>query len=172
MRIVSFVLLSSALGCASARHNPELTSGIEKTLDSSQNLVIVLHNEIGRSYELVSATYLLDGKRVFHKASTAGWTELPEELRIYRGYSTPGRHSLIVQLEYRPNDYGIFTYARGYHIKVTSGQEFVTHERKPTAVHAVVTESAGLTASVEERPQVWYYVTTPEEEVATMVGPG
>jgi hypothetical protein len=85
-------------------------------------------------------------------------------VRVFRSRVDPGSHELIVMLEYQPNDLGVFTYARGYKVKVTSGTDFVAQADARTAVHAVITERAGWRAQLDRRPEVEYFVTYPDGE--------
>lgn len=163
MRLISILLpiaCAAVLGCAADRRPLDLFRDVEETLDASQNLAIVLHDQVGDAYQLVSATYLLDGRRIYHRSSTRGWTDLPERSRVYRGYSMPGPHTLTLLLEYMPNDYGVFTYARGYRFKVTSQQDFTAPADRPSAVHVVIRDLGGPTARLADRPDVLYYVTS------------
>ena len=158
-----FGILLSLAGCAGPSNELDLERDTKGPLDPGQNFVVVLHDQLGNGYELASATYHLDGRRIFHRANERGWSDLPDEVRVYRGYIHAGSHTLTMLLEYQPNDLGIFTYARGYKLRIKSGTDFETHPDEPTAVHAVITEQGGLSAHVDQRPEIRYYVTRPAQ---------
>jgi hypothetical protein len=149
-------------GCASQALDLSPASG---PFDPDKNVQVVLHDRVGDGFELVSATYLLDGKQIFFRGNSKGWGELPEDVRIFKTYATPGWHQLVVLLEYQPNDLGIFTYARGYRLKIESGTNFRARSHEPTAIHAVVKAQGGLTSRVEAAV-AYHVVPEPREPIA------
>jgi hypothetical protein len=158
IRFLSLFALASAVGTGCAAKTPNEAELLRLPgLSAAHNLKIMLHNDVGDRYKLIKATYILDGQSIFEKTSTGGWTELPEYDRIYQGYVRPGPHALTVLLEYEPNDLGIFTYARGYKLKVRSNTEFDAKEKDQVAVHAVVRES-GLATKLEQGLQIAYKI--------------
>jgi len=155
MKLSVSVLLIA--GCAGAGNEIDFAQDVGP-FDPDKNVVLVLHDEIGNAYRLISASYLIDGETVFFRANDDGWSDLPPELRVVRTFATPGPHKLTVNLVYQPSKLGIFTYVKAFRLKVKSSTEFVAQEGKPTAVHAVVTAKGNLTAQLDERPEVAYHV--------------
>jgi hypothetical protein len=117
---------------------------------------IVHENKMGNSYKLVKVVYALDGAPILNKADEEGGLGDEAEFDVYNGSIVPGDHTLTVELEYRGNGYGIFSYLKGYRFKVTSSHTFTAGEGKITTLQIVGYEKGGPTAPLEERPAVRY----------------
>lgn len=118
--------------------------------------VIVHENRMSSSYRLVKAVYALDGARIFSKADEEGSLGERRDLEIYDGSIVPGEHTLTVNLEYRGNGYGIFSYLKGYRFRVRSNYSFTAPEGKAVTIRVVGYEKGGPTAPLEERPAIRY----------------
>ncbi len=118
--------------------------------------VIVHENRMSSSYRLVKAVYALDGARIFSKADEEGTLGERRDLDIYDGSIVPGEHTLTVNLEYRGNGYGIFSYLKGYRFRVRSNYSFTAPEGKAITIRVVGYEKGGPTAPLEERPAIRY----------------
>jgi hypothetical protein len=118
--------------------------------------VIVHENRMSSSYRLVKAVYALDGARIFSKADEEGALGDQRDIDIYDGSIVPGEHTLTVNLEYRGNGYGIFSYLKGYRFRVKSNYSFTAPEGKAVTIHVVAYEKGGPTAPLEERPAIRY----------------
>ncbi len=118
--------------------------------------VIVHENRMSSSYRLVKAVYALDGARVFSKADEEGSFGSQRDIGIYDGSIVPGEHTLTVNLEYRGNGYGIFSYLKGYRFRVRSNYSFTAPEGKAITIRVVGYEKGGPTAPLEERPAIRY----------------
>jgi hypothetical protein len=132
---------------------------------------IVHENKMGNSYKLVKVVYALDGAPILNKADEEGELGESEQFDVYNGSIVPGDHTLTVELEYRGNGYGIFSYLKGYRFKVTSSHTFTAGEGKVTTLNIVGYEKGGPTAPLEERPAVRYMerVDTPTATPAAAV---
>lgn len=122
--------------------------------------VIVHENRMSSSYRLVKASYSLDGARIFNRADEEGPLADQTEFDVYNGSIVPGDHNLTVNLEYRGNGYGIFSYLKGYRFRVRSSYTFSAPEGKAITVRVVGYEKGGPTAPLEERPAVRYLERT------------
>jgi hypothetical protein len=118
--------------------------------------VIVHENRMSSSYRLVKAVYALDGARIFSKADEEGSFGDQRDIDIYDGSIVPGEHTLTVNLEYRGNGYGIFSYLKGYRFRVRSNYSFTAPEGKAITIRVVGYEKGGPTAPLEERPAIRY----------------
>lgn len=118
--------------------------------------VIVHENRMSSSYRLVKAVYALDGARIFSKADEEGSLGERRDLDIYDGSIVPGEHTVTVNLEYRGNGYGIFSYLKGYRFRVRSNYSFTAPEGKAITIRVVGYEKGGPTAPLEERPAIRY----------------
>ena len=121
--------------------------------------VIVHENRMSSSYRLVKAVYALDGARIFSKADEEGSLGDQQQFEVYNGSIVPGEHNVTVNLEYRGNGYGIFSYLKGYRFRVRSSHSFSVPEGRTITIHAVGYEKGGPTAPLEERPAVQYSET-------------
>ncbi|MGE0787555.1 MAG: hypothetical protein AB7S26_17910 [Sandaracinaceae bacterium] len=122
--------------------------------------VIIHENRMSSSYSLVKAVYALDGARIFSKADEEGSLGEQRDLDIYDGSIVPGEHTLTVNLEYRGNGYGIFSYLKGYRFRVRSNYSFTAPEGKAITIRVVGYEKGGPTAPLEERPAIRYQERT------------
>ena len=61
-----------------------------------------------------------------------------------------------MNLEYRGNGYGIFSYLKGYRFKVRSSYSFTAPEGRMVALRVIAYEKGGPTAPLEERPAIRY----------------
>ena len=121
--------------------------------------VIVHENRMSSSYRLVKAVYSLDGARIFSKADEEGSLGDQQQFEVYNGSIVPGEHNVTVNLEYRGNGYGIFSYLKGYRFRVRSSHSFSVPEGRTITIHATGYEKGGPTAPLEERPAVQYSET-------------
>lgn len=126
---------------------------------------VLLHrNEMGPSFYLESATYALDGAPVYTKADADGDLERRPEFEIFSGAIAPGSHRVSVQLVYRGNGYGLFSYLAGYKFKVQSSYTFNAEPGKVNTIKVVGFEKGGLVGKLEDRPAVRYDVDVHREE--------
>ena len=63
---------------------------------------------------------------------------------------------MTVNLEYRGDGYGIFSYLKGYRFRVRSSYSFSAPESKAVSIRVVGFEKGGPTAPLEERPAIRY----------------
>jgi hypothetical protein len=117
---------------------------------------LVFRNEMGSSFQLVKATFLLDGGPVFNKSDEGGSLAEREVIDLFDGPVMPGDHTLSVVLQYRGNGYGIFSYLQGYSFKVRSSRTFTVAEGKALKLEVVGYEKGTVTTPLEERPAIRY----------------
>lgn len=118
--------------------------------------VIVFRNEMGGSFKLTKATFLLDGGPIFNKTDEEGSLSEREVIDLFDGPVMPGDHTLSVVLHYRGHGYGIFSYLKGYSFKVRSSRTFTVGEGNAIKLEVVGFEKGGVTTPLEERPAVRY----------------
>jgi hypothetical protein len=117
---------------------------------------IVHENRMSSQYRLVKAVYALDGAPIFNKADEEGSLGERETFDVYNGAMVPGEHTLTVNLEYRGNGYGIFSYLQGYRFKVRSNYTFNAPEGRSVSLRVIGYEKGGATAPIDERPAIRY----------------
>ncbi len=118
--------------------------------------VIVFRNEMGGSYRLNKAVFLLDGGPIFSKSDQGGSLAEREVIDLFDGPVMPGDHTLSVVLHFRGHGYGIFSYLKGYSFKVRSSRTFTVGEGKAIKLEIVGFEKGGVTTPLEDRPAVRY----------------
>jgi hypothetical protein len=134
-------------------------------ITSGSKAVLVHRNEMGSSFQLESVSYALDGAPIYSKVDVDGDLEKRAEFEIFNGRVAPGSHQIAVQLVYRGNGHGVFSYADGYKFKVQSSYTFNAEPGKVNTVKVVGFEKGGLTAELKDRPAVRYDVDVQREEV-------
>jgi hypothetical protein len=116
--------------------------------------IIAFHNEMGGSFWLTRATFLLDGGAILNKVDEDGSLAERDVIELFNGPVMPGEHTLSVVLQYRGNGFGIFSYLKGYSFKVRSSRTFSVSEGKAIDVNVVSFEQGGVTTPLEERPAI------------------
>lgn len=133
---------------------------------------VLLHrNEMGSSFVLESAAYVLDGAPVYTKTDRQGDLDKRDEFEIFNGHIVPGNHQVAVQYVYRGHGYGVFTYLDGYKFKVQSSYSFNAEAGKVTNVKVVGFEKGGFTADLKDRPAVRYDVDVQIEQAGKKAPP-
>ncbi len=144
------------------RSKARLSLLAETVLDrkiAGSGLMVLFRNEMGGSFRLVKATFLLDGSPIFNKADEAGSLSEREAIDLFDGPVVPGEHTLSVVLQYRGHGYGIFSYLKGYSFKTKSSRTFIVNEGKALNLDVVGYEKGNVTTPLEERPAVRYLET-------------
>jgi hypothetical protein len=121
-------------------------------------------NSMGSMYRLVKVTYALDGVPILSTADDSGRLSQMQEFDVYNGSIQPGTHTISVQLEYRGNGYGVFSYAKNYKFTVRGSNTFVAADGKATIVSVVGFEKGGMTTSFEEKPDIQFHINTVNPE--------
>ncbi len=149
-----FILSLVAYGCA---HEPPPPKAPSFHRVGSAPSARIVHDNGLSEFKLVSATYLLDGQRVYHAPTGAGLLEGEGTTPVFAGYVDPGYHTLTVLLQYRPSS-SLFSYAEDYLYRVTSSSRFVTADGKETTM-IVHVEDRTLARRPEERLAVRFQST-------------
>lgn len=134
---------------------------LQGVMGGSQNL-IVLENGMTNTFELIGASFALDGAPIFYRADESGEFGKLNEVDIYNGAIVPGEHTLTVTLELRGRGYGVFSYLQGYRFTLTSSYGFTAPEGKAVKIRVVSYEQGGPMTPINERPNVRFDVTTSE----------
>jgi hypothetical protein len=137
---------------------------LQGVVGGSQNLV-VLENGMTNTFELMGASFALDGAPIFYRADESGEFGKLSEIDIYNGAIVPGEHTLTVTLELRGRGYGVFSYLQGYHFTLTSSHAFTAPEGRAIKIRVVSYEQGGPMTPINERPNVRFE----ESETETFV---
>ncbi len=141
------------------RSKARLSLLAETVLDrkiAGSKVSIVFRNEMGGSFRLVKATFLLDGGPIFNKSDESDNLADRDVINLYDGPVMPGDHTLSAVLHYRGHGYGIFSYLKGYSFKTRSSRTFTASEGKALRLEVVGYEKGGVTTPLEERPDIRY----------------
>jgi hypothetical protein len=123
----------------------------------ARSRAIIFHrNEMGSSFVLERATYLLDGGVIFAKEDTTGALDRQKEFEIFNGAINPGEHEISVAMVYGGSTYGFFTYLKGYKFKVESKYKFLVADGKLTKLSVVSYAKGDITTQTSDRIAVRY----------------
>lgn len=118
---------------------------------------IYYNNQMGSSFRLTKAVFVLDGAPVYNKTSEKGIkAKKKKKIQIFSGALVPGEHTLSVHLEYRGFGYGFFAYLKGYKFKVRSSHAFSVDAGKSKKLIVVSFEKGGITTPLDQRPALKY----------------
>lgn len=151
------------------RSKARLSLLAESVLDrklAGAKAAITFRNEMGSSFRLVKAVFLLDGAPIFNKSDTGDDLAERDILNLFDGPVMPGEHTLSIVLQYRGHGYGIFSYLRGYQFKTKSSRTFTVNEGKVMSLEVVGYEKGGPSVPLEERPDVRYIMNVADYEEA------
>ncbi len=110
---------------------------------------IVHRNDVGNTFELISAIYYLDEAPVFKKIDDpAGLSE--KEIVVFDGSVIPGPHHVSAYLVYKGKGYGLFSYLEGYTFKIKAGYSFNVEEGRLVEV-ASAPKDKGASVKLENR---------------------
>lgn len=121
---------------------------------SGARAIIIHRNEMGGSFFLKRATYSLDGEQVLERLDMNKEFKRTQEVRVFEGNLTPGTHNIMLELVYKGNGRGVFTYLDDYQFKIRSNYPFTAEEGKILTIKAVAFERGDLTTNLQERPAI------------------
>ena len=122
-----------------------LASGLSGT-----QLRIIHRNEMGANFKLIRAIYQLDEETI--QTLTLGDDDDSKEEVIYDAGTTPGNHQLVVEMVYRGNGFGVFSYLQTFQFTVSDAQVFRAEDGKRVVLTAIGYERGGITLRTEDRP--------------------
>lgn len=118
---------------------------------------IFFNNQMGSSFRLTKAVFVLDGAPIYNKTSEKGIkAKKKKKIKVYSGALVPGEHTLSVHLEFSGFGYGFFAYLKGYKFKVRSSHAFSVDAGKSKTLIVVSFEKGGITTPLDERPALKY----------------
>ena len=96
-------------------------------IESTYPVVTIDHvNEMSSRYKIYSLAYSIDNERVYtyYLEDATGKEPLGRETEVFKGPLVAGTHELGVEIVYKGNDSGIFSYINEYKIPITSKKTF------------------------------------------------
>lgn len=132
-----------------------LTEAVTGGLGAGAKLVVRHKNDMGGAFLLVRRDYFLDGTPLRQDIDESG-AKLTDErdLVIFDGPIVEGSHSLVVNLIYKGNGTGVFSYLDGYTFKLRDSLTFTAEQGKVTTIDAVGFEQGDFTTQLLERPAI------------------
>ncbi len=127
--------------------------------------MLVHENKMGASFVLQSVAYALDGAPIFTRVNTDGSLDKQAKIEVFNGRIVPGNHQLTVQMKFRGNGFGVFSYLNGYKFNLQSSYTFNAEGGKVTTVKAVAFEKGGFTTDIKDRPAIRFEEQVNREQV-------
>jgi hypothetical protein len=109
------------------------------------------------SFLLAHAAIVLDGRYLLYcdqPEDQRRSLDLDDLFLVYDGALSAGNHSLSVDLVYRGNGSGVFSYLQGYTFHVRSSHVFELPESSFVALHVAAIERGGPETALEDRPSI------------------
>lgn len=122
---------------------------------SRKSLVIAFKNDLGKRFIVDSVTYKLNGEIIYQyvsedRALASSAKNTP--LKQFETKVVPGPYNLEVQVIYRGNDTGVFSYVKDY--RITREDKMVIDVKKANQIVVSAYESGGVFADFKDRPQL------------------
>lgn len=120
-----------------------------------KSLTIAFKNELGKRYLVDSVTYKLNGEIIYQFVSedrglASSGKNIP--LKQFETKVVPGPYSFEVQVIYRGNDSGVFSYVKDY--RITREDKMAIDVKKANQIIVSAYESGGVFADFKDRPQL------------------
>jgi len=122
-------------------------------------LQLVHRNEMGANFKLERALYIIDGTPYSYDEKTYPGLDGREELQIVEGPLSQENHTIQVELVFRGNGYGVFSYLKEYRITVDGVYSFRPEEGKKTIIKAIAYERGGIKLELLERPAIRFDIS-------------
>lgn len=126
---------------------------------SDAQVEIIHRNEMGANFKLERVLYSIDGSTHSYDLKTTPDLDAREELTIFKGQITPENHTILVELIYRGNGFGIFSYLQAYRFTLNNTYSFRPENGKRHVIKGVAYEKEGLGLDLTERPAIRFDVS-------------
>lgn len=127
-----------------------------ENIESSFPTVNISHiNEMGVRYKVVSLAYSLDGERIFnYQTEERGGKEttLNKDTSVFKGPMVPGAHELVVDVVYKGNDTGVFSYINDYKIPIQAKKAFKVDKGQVVKIQVIGFEKGWVLTDFKDRP--------------------
>ncbi len=122
---------------------------------SRKSLIIAFKNELGKRYLVDSVTYKLNGEIIYQYVAEDRAIANIEKNNPQKQFETkvvPGPYNFEVQVIYRGNDSGVFSYVKDY--RITREEKIAIDVKKTNQIIVNAFESGGIFADFKDRPQL------------------
>jgi hypothetical protein len=128
-----------------------------ESFESNLPIVTINHsNEMSSRYVLSSMVYTLDNEQIFRYSSEdrKNKSGVEKDLKIFKGPLAPGNHDLSVEIVYRGNDAGVFSYINDYKISSQTKKTFKIDKGQNLDVQIVSYEKGWILTKFKDRPDL------------------
>jgi hypothetical protein len=128
-----------------------------EAIESSFPIVNITHvNEMSSRYKIFSMSYSIDDERIYtyYLDDNIGKQNLGRETSVFKGPLTPGNHELTIDIIYRGNDTGVFSYINDYKTPVQSKKSFKVDKGQKLDIQVVGYEKGWALTEFKDRPDV------------------
>lgn len=136
------------------------SEGIESTFPK----VTINHfNEMGSRYQIVSLIYSLDDQRIYtyYQEDASTGQSLGKSLDIFKGPMIPGKHNLTVEVVYRGNDTGVFSYINDYKVPAKGSVAFQVEKGQNLEIQVKGFEKGWALTDFKDRPDLAFKLNSP-----------
>lgn len=147
-----------------------LTEQVTGGLGSGASAVIVHQNEMGSAFLLTEAHYFLDGAAIWQDSDENGSRLTGERERLlFDGNLVEGSHTLTVNLVYRGNGNGVFSYLDGYTFRLQKSVNFTAEAGKVVTIRAIGFEDGDFfTTQMTDRPAIKFRQNIDQDQRAKL----
>lgn len=144
-----------------------LTEQVTGGLGTGASAVIIHDNEMGGNFLLTEAHYFLDGAPIWQDTDETG-VRLSEmkERQLFDGNLVEGSHTLTVQLVYKGNGSGVFSYLSGYTFRLKNALTFEAEPGKVITIRSVGYEKGNFTTELTDKPGLRFDTQVAEDQRA------
>lgn len=122
---------------------------------SRKTLVIAFKNDLGKRYLVDSVTYKLNGEIIYQYVAedrAAASVEKNTPQKQFETKVVPGPYNFEVQVIYRGNDSGVFSYVKDY--RITREEKMAIDVKRSNLITVSAFEKGGVFADFKDRPQL------------------
>jgi hypothetical protein len=125
----------------------------EGGLGQGARIILVHKNEMGSNFVLTEVNYFLDGAPLWQDVDEEG-KRLSAMKRhvVWEGNIVEGAHTLSVQMTYRGNGSGVFSYIQGYTFNLKDSHTFSAEPGKVVLLESIGFEQGNFTTELTDRP--------------------
>lgn len=147
-----------------------LTEQVTGGLGSGASAVIVHQNTMGSAFLLTEAHYFLDGAAIWQDSDETGNRLTGERERLlFDGNLVEGSHTLTVNLVYRGNGTGVFSYLDGYTFRLQNSVNFTAEAGKVVTIRAIGYEDGDFfTTQMTDRPAIKFRQNIDQDQRAKL----
>lgn len=122
---------------------------------SRKTLVIAFKNDLSKRYIVDSVTYKLNGEIIYQfvaEERTLAGIDKNNPQKQFETKVVPGPYSFEVQIIYRGNDSGVFSYVKDY--RITREGKMAIDVKKSNQITVSAFEEGGVFADFKDKPQL------------------